>query len=94
MGMSTHVVGFAPPDARFMKMKAAWDACRDAGVDPPDEVGEFFQWDPAHANASGAEVGIKEAVTEWTDGDMREGYEIDLTALPKGVSIIRVYNSY
>ena len=35
MSMSTHVVGFHPPDEKWKEMKAAWDACMAANVNPP-----------------------------------------------------------
>jgi hypothetical protein len=45
MGMSTHVVGFKPPDEKWRKMKAVWDACEAAGTDPPAAVSKFFEGD-------------------------------------------------
>lgn len=89
MSMSTHVVGFKPPDEKWKKMKAVYDACIEAGTEVPSSVTDFFNYEPP--DPAGVEVEIK--AREWKD-DMCEGYEIDLKSLPKDVTIIRFYNSY
>ncbi len=93
MSMSYHIVGFRPPDAKWHKMKAAWEACDAAGLRIPAEVAEFFgHEDP---DESGVEVEIEdtESVTEYR-AEMREGFEVDVTKLPPDVKIIRFFNSY
>ena len=92
MSMSTHVVGFKPADSKWKKMKAVWDACTAAGVDPPNEVEDFFDGiypgdDP------GMSVDIKSAVAEWSDEGC-SGHEVDVTKLPKDVTVIRFFNSW
>lgn len=91
MSMSTHAVGLRPPDDEWRKMKAAWDACKDIGVKPPVEVQEFFEYD--EPDDKGVEIDITAAVSRYT-GESVEGYEIDVTKLPKDVKLVRVYNSY
>lgn len=96
MGMSTHVVGFKPPDEKWKKMKSAWDACRAANVVPPGEVMDFFNHEPP--DDSGVEVSptaLKKtgAVTEWSN-DHASGYEVDVKKLPADVTVIRFYNSW
>lgn len=93
MSMSTHIVGFRPADDKWRKMKAVYDACQDAGTQVPDSVIRFFDYAPP--DEAGVEVDIEktDAVTEWR-GDMREGFEVDLTQLPEGITVIRFYNSY
>lgn len=91
MSMSTHVVGFVPPDAKWKKMKAAWDACTKAGVPVPEEVTEFFNYEAPDSN--GVEIDIKEAVPQYRR-DMCEGFDVDVSKLPKHVSVIRFYNSW
>lgn len=90
MGMSMHVYGYRPADDQWRKMKAAWDSCRDAGVDPPDEVNEFLN--STHpGDKPGTAVEIEgNAAKKWSD-DYRDGYEVDLSALPEGVRFIRFY---
>ena len=94
MGMSTHVVGFRPPDKKWLKMKAAYEACEAADIAVPDDIEDFFDGE-GPSDKPGMEVQIKrtEAVKEWSD-DSRSGYEIDVTKLPKDVTVIRVYNSF
>lgn len=103
MGMSTHVVGFKPPDEKWRKMKAAWDSCTAAGVDVPKEIGEFFNWSAPDERGvivkleewkDGKKV-LHECLREWSeDTHTREGYEIDVTKLPKDVTVLRFYNSW
>lgn len=89
MGMSTHIVGFKPPDEKWEKMKAIWDSCKKAGIDCPNEVDEYFEGEPP--DSAGVEVEIEGC--EWSD-EMREGFEIKLDELPKDVKTVRFYNSY
>lgn len=93
MGMSTHAAGFKPPDDKWIKMKQAYDACVGAGVDVPDEVDEFFNGEAP--DDEGVEVDLEEhpCCQKWEDGS-REGFQIDLTKLPKDLRFIRVYNSW
>lgn len=92
MSMSTYVVGFnKPDDGNFQKYKAVWDACNKAGVDIPEDVCNYFGGD--EPDDSGMQVDISDAVTEYSE-NMVEGYEVDITKLPKGVSVIRFFNSY
>lgn len=92
MGMSTHVIGFRKPDAKWNKMLAARNACTDAGIAIPDDISDFFEWEHPRGRP-GMEVRINEAVTPYSD-DMKEGYEVDVSKLPEGVSVVRFYNSY
>lgn len=91
MSMSTHVIGFVPPDGRWARMKAIWDACTAANVPIPAEVGEFFGGE--EPDDAGVEVELP--VTPWDDrGGGRAGYELDVSLIPKHVKIIRFYNSW
>ncbi len=93
MGMSTHVKGFRPPDEKWKKMKAAWDACEAAGTAIPKEVLEFFDHEPPDSAGVEIELEEEECCAEYRD-DCRDGFEIDVTKLPKGLTLIRFYNSY
>ena len=92
MSMSTHVVGYRVADAKWAKMKAAWEACEAAGVPAPADVIRFFEGeDPG--DKPGMEVSIKAAVTDWGDAG-RSGYQIDVTKLPPDVKVLRFYNCW
>lgn len=93
MGASQHVVGFRPPDDKWLKMKAIWDACTAAGMPIPREVEKFFgDSDP---DPQGVEVPLRNTpcCAEYS-ADMQDGFEIDVRKLPEDVTIIRCYTSY
>lgn len=93
MGMSTHVVGFIPPDEDWLKMKAVWDACREADVTPPEDVLGFFGGE--YPDGPGTEVRGKKltGVSQYED-DARQGFEVELAALPPQVKVLRFVNSW
>lgn len=93
MSMSTYVIGFHPPDAKWQQMKAVWDSCRSAGVDPPDEVLSFFDHEPP--DDAGVKINLEEhACCSKYGEDMTEGFEIDISKLPPNITKIRFYNSW
>jgi len=73
-------------------MKAIWDSCNAAGINPPPAVRQFFQ-DDEPGDRPGTEVCLGPAVTPWTD-NCREGYAVDLTKLPPDVKVLWFYNAY
>ncbi len=89
MSMSTHVIGFKPPDEKWHKMKAIWDSCEEVEIDPPDAVCDYFNG--KEPDEAGVEVTI--LTEKWVD-DMREGVQIYIDKIPKDVKIIRFYNSW
>ena len=95
MGMSTRVVGFKPSDAKWKKMKAVWDSCVAADVDPPDDVDTFFDGDDPNNSPGGVAVDLDKSkcVTAYRSGDA-EGFDVDITKLPKDVTILRFTNRW
>ncbi len=97
MGVSLEVVGFHPPDKKWKEMKAAYDACKRVGIEPPVEVLEFFDW--REPDDRGVECDFirddkyKPLATEWKE-EMAEGVEIELGKLPANITHLRVYISY
>lgn len=93
MSMSTFVMGFRPPDEKWKKMKAIWDSCKKAGVEAPKEVDSFFGGEPP--DDSGVEVKLEGTLCcrEYRE-EMRDGFEIEISKLPKDIKIIRFVNSY
>ncbi len=95
MSMSTHVIGFRPPDETWQRMKAVYDACMSAGVPVPSEVMSFFDGD--RPDPAGVEVRLEgtDAVREFVDGDRSEqGFEVLVDRLPRGLNVIRFYTSW
>jgi len=91
MGMTLHVVGFAPPDDVWKKMKTVYDACLSAGVDIPNDVRKFFNYEAPED--AGVIVDLDKIVREWQDNGS-EGYELDLADLPRHVRTLRFYASW
>ena len=89
MSMSTHVIGFKPPDEKWQKMKAAWDACKAAEIEPPDEVQRFFEYTEPDPNG----VEVKLPLADWSR-DGAKGVEVYLDQVSKDVKVIRFYNSW
>lgn len=93
MSMSTHIVGFRPPDSKWKQMRAVWDACDQAGVPVPDEVTQFFNGEPPDINGIEVDLKCHEACCGGGDRD-RIGYTIDLEKLPPNITKIRFYNAW
>lgn len=93
MGMSTHIIGFKPPDKEWEKMKAVWDACIAAKVPVPEEVSNFFNHEAP--DPSGVEVELEgtASVSEFNE-EGRRGFEVEVKRLPSDVKIIRFYNAW
>lgn len=94
MGMSMHIVGFTPPDEKWLKMKKIWDACEAADIEMPEEVEEFFNYEPP--DEEGVLINLKNtgfAVKEWS-AEMEEGFQVELSKLPKDIKLIRFYCSF
>jgi hypothetical protein len=92
-GQSLNVCGFRPPDEEWKKMKAIYDACVIASVPIPDEVDIFFDGEPPDETGISIDMEEKECCTDY-DGDMREGFQIDLKKIPKNIRFIRFFVSY
>lgn len=91
MSMSTHVIGFHPPDEKWQKMKIIWDACVNADVSIPKEVMEFFgDEDPDDA---GVEVDLDDALENFNELG-KSGFDVILSKLPGSIDRLRFYNSW
>ncbi|GAF68286.1 unnamed protein product [marine sediment metagenome] len=93
MGMSTHVIGFKPPDEKWAKMKAVWDACEVSDITTPETVYNFFEGEPPDDSGVRIELETDGCVTQWK-GDMEDGFEVDVSKLPPDVTVIRFYNAW
>lgn len=93
MGMSTHVEGFKPPDDKWKKMKAVWDACQAASIRAPNDVLEFFEHTDPDVRGVRVELEELDCVREYEE-DGRRGFEVVVRELPKDVTVIRFYNCW
>lgn len=91
MSMTINVVGFKPPNKKFKQMEAAYNACIAAGVDVPKGVDKFFFG--SSPDSAGVEVFL-EGTSCCKDLGGNSGFEIDITKLPKDVTLIRFENSW
>jgi hypothetical protein len=101
MGMSTHVVGFVPPDEQWQKYRDVYFACQAAGIKLPQEIEYYF--DGREPSENGMEIELEPnygekankegSVVRWQN-EHGSGYEVDLSKLPKNVKHLRFYNSW
>lgn len=95
VSMSMCVVAFKSPDEEYTKMKAAYDACAAAGVNPPAKVSDYFGDEKPSDKGGlidlrrcGAKNTPHECLSKY-NAEMEEGFEIDVTKLPPGVKFVR-----
>ena len=99
MSMSTCVEAIRPPNEKWKKMKVAYDACKAAGAGIPDDVDDFFNGEPPDdrgvvvCHVSKYDKELPDWVTK-VDKEMQEGFEIDISKLPRDVTVLRFTNSY
>lgn len=98
MSMSSYIQAFIPDtDATYQKHKKVLLVCNEAGVQLPKETAEYFGTTDTseYVLEEKLSVSLKEGVhyTEYS-ADMTEGFEVDLTKLPQGVTKLRFCNSY
>lgn len=90
MSMSVHVVGLrSADDPHYQRMLAVKAACEAANVDLPLEVARYF----GDSDDDEAPLEVEVPSRGWSDQGAK-GYEIDVAAIPRGVSIIRFYVSW
>ena len=93
MSMSTHVVAIRPPDQKWLKMKKVYEACMDAGTRIPEEVEQFFGFEPP--DDQGVIIDLDGHPCRRIYGaEGVAGIEVDITTLPDDVTVIRFYNSW
>lgn len=90
--MSTNVYfrGIKAPTEEYRKKVAAYKALKDADLDIPEELRNYFDY--SEPNEDGQSVKIKDAI----NGDVMDDGEvlIDLSKLPPGVTHIKAILSY
>ncbi len=93
MSMSTSIVGFRPADEKWKKMKKIYDSCEDARIKIPEEVSSFFNYESP--GSAGVKVELEEhKCCSKLSVDGEDRFQIDVSQLPKDVTIIRFTNSW
>ena len=80
-------------DPEFLLMKQAYESCKAANVEVPDRVWDYFGREDPHKRGIAVELEHHECCSDY-NAEMEDGYEIDISKLPKGVTTIRFYMSY
>ena len=104
MSISSNIIGVRDLRQEFDKKWDALQACKKAGVLFPKQLQDYFDLDGDDDRVledksyyEGEKLTFiltgKPGVKEW-GAEMEEGYEVDLTKLPKDVKKIRFYTSY
>jgi len=94
--MSTHVIGFKPPDTKWKLMRSIWESCEEANVTIPEDVYDFFNGEKPQEDGvkvSQKQLADADAIRHYK-GDMEQGYEILVDMIPSDIKIIRVYNAF
>lgn len=87
--MNIVFTGHKSPDKQWYAMRAAWDACREAGIKVPSEVTAYFAG-KYPANEPVIDVDIKRYVQEITYSGGKL-FEINIKTLPSAVNKVQVF---
>lgn len=87
---------YEQPDEKSEKMAAAWFACKQAGVSPPVDVEEFFDWEEPSPHGTPMVNSKFEAlqVTEEISKEGFHGFALKVDELPDNVKTIVIGISY
>lgn len=83
--------------ADHQKRAAVLQACREAGVELPKELEEYFKVKGRYLkyvspdDAVAVDLQETGSAKKWHDPDKGNGFEVDLSKLPPGVKTIRFY---
>jgi hypothetical protein len=97
MSVSTYLQAFRDLDGKFKKMMEAKKYCDKNNLSYPKEIKEYFgellDQNDKDIEDEMAEIDIENVIEEYKE-EMSEGFEIELSKLPKEVKKIRFINSY
>lgn len=91
--MNLCVYAVKPADGKWKQMKDIWDSCNNAGIQPPDEVKKFFDWEYPTSDGKLIDITQTPGVVEYSE-EMVDGYDIDITQLPEDTTKLRVTYVY
>lgn len=89
MGRELRINYYKDKTEKWYKMKTAWDACNEAGIDVPDEVSEYFDHEYPENETCGESINVSEKCIQEIDNDNASGYLIILKELPKDARYIK-----
>lgn len=89
MSVQVHVAALYTPDENYKKMSAAWWSCKEAGVEPPDAVRDFFDGKTppkdGFPSIPHAELVERDLVEVSNVGRGRKQVEVNIKSLPPDV---------
>lgn len=91
MSQSLWLHAFVPPDEKWQQMAKIHFACKEAGIEPPYEVQEYFE--DGEPEPHGKEVGLNHHTREYK-ADMHWGLEIEVDKIPENAKLLRFYVAY
>lgn len=98
MGMTSRIRAFIPDtDETYQRHKKVLLVCLETNIGLPKETSEYFGCNYADESLleEKLEISLKMGTHfEEYSADMTEGFEVDLTKLPQGVTKLRFENSY
>lgn len=100
MGMSTHIEAFIPDtNSEYQKHKEILEMCIKHDVYLPEQTAVYFGQSVPYIGLLDEKLRLelKEGInyTNWSDSEEgSQGFEVDLTKLPKGVTKLRFYNNW
>lgn len=88
------ICGVKPPDKEYKKKLKAFKALKEAGIDVPEELEEYFGYQESPIEG-GMEVEVPYSSEEVYNGDYYDDvYTIDLKDVPKDVKQIKIKKYY
>lgn len=90
--MTMSLMGFRPPDEKWLAHKKVWDACHEAGVPIPPETRAFFEGSEPDPAGIVVDLYSHPCCSGWVS-DYADGVEIDVSKLPPQLTKIRIYES-
>lgn len=89
--MNIYIQGIKEPDNNWKEMKKVWDSCKEAGVNPPDSVREYFNYEDPDDDGIIIDLKDKDYIgcLNSYKKDGKSGFQIALDDLPEDVSLIR-----
>lgn len=93
MSTSIHVVGFRKPDQSHILKVNAMKALEAAGAKVPDDLSEYFGHIRPELVTVDTGLEVEVPHVPW-QAEMLDGFEVDLSKIPAGVSKLRFYVSY
>lgn len=93
MSTDYSVVGIKPPDEKWKKMKAVWDACTAAKISVPDDVERFFNYETPDKDGVKINLTLHPAVEDIKGAGMW-GYAVHICDLPADIKIVKFEAHY